>query len=336
MNRGARNAAGDDAAVVAAVARSDESRRRQLLDVTCLGIITVDDVYTVERLPSGDSKSSAVDHRRVSGGVAANAAAAIAALGGRTRLIGCVGGDLAGSFVRQELVEMGVDVEVETILDRPTPSSAVMVDRAGGRMVVNHVAPGFFAGADPSRGVTIGRPRVVLVDCRWPAGARRALAAAADARIPSVVDIDRPLDRRHRDLLGLGSHLIFSRAALVATTGRTDLVESLHQIRSITDAWLAVTVGADGVWWLAGGESGHLDAHRVEAVDTLGAGDVFHGAFALELAISGSEAAALDFAGAVAAVKCQRAGGPRSFPDRTAVLDALGTHTPPRDREVHV
>jgi sulfofructose kinase len=73
--------------------------------------------------------------------------------------------------------------------------------------------------------------------------------------------------------------------------------------------FLAVTDGPDGVYWLDNGNVRHMDAFKVDAVDTLGAGDTFHGAFTLRLVETGDVVEAMRFGAAAAAIKCTRFGG---------------------------
>ena len=84
-----------------------------------------------------------------------------------------------------------------------------------------------------------------------------------------------------------------------------------------TPAWLCVTHGADGTYSLARGQLDHIPAASVDVVDTLGAGDVWHGAFALRLAEGAAEGDAIRFANAAAALKCTRPGGREGAPSRT-------------------
>ena len=113
---------------------------------------------------------------------------------------------------------------------------------------------------------------------------------------------------------------MFSRDGLVGTTGEPDLVAGLHRIRSEEEGhWIAVTDGPNGVYWLCGDQVCHAPAFPVDAVDTLGAGDAFHGAFALALAEGADEPTAVVFASATAALKCTRPGGRDGFPTRGQV-----------------
>ena len=87
----------------------------------------------------------------------------------------------------------------------------------------------------------------------------------------------------------------------------------------MTDAFLAVTNGPGDVIWREGEDLRHSPAFAVEAVDTLGAGDVFHGAFALALVEGRSLPAAMRFGAAAAGLKCTRLGGSSGAPTRAEV-----------------
>lgn len=295
--------------------------------VACAGIATLDHIFRVDSIPTGDGKFSATGYLAVGGGVAANAAVTVARLGGAATFVGCVGDDAAGDQVLDEFAAFGVATDsVQRIADRPTPTSVVLVDRDGGRALVNHVAPDFFEQADPALVRVVDHAAVVLVDCRWPIGAIRALEAARLLGIPAVVDVDRPVDADPGTdtgrILTVATHLVYSRDALLGTTDEVDVLAALAAAARQSAAWIAVTDGDRGVSWLENGEFQHLPAFRVHAVDTLGAGDVFHGAFALALAEGCTERDAVRLGSAAAAVKCTLAGGRAGIPDR-AMVDAL-------------
>ncbi len=293
--------------------------------VLATGIITIDQIFGVDRMPAGDGKFLADSFLEAGGGVAANAAVTVARLGGRSALAGCVGDDRAGDDALNDLAELGVDVSrVQQLRGERTPISAAIVDRQGGRMVVNHVAPGFFAAADSGSLTDLAGIDAVVVDCRWPAGAIETLVGARAAGIPAVVDVDRPLTDDAAPILELGTHLVFSTEALHATAQISQPLLALRTLRGRTDAWVAVTQGADGVSWLDDEGLRHRRALTVDVVDTLAAGDVFHGAFTLALAEGRSDEAAVDFANAAAAAKCTRPGGRAGIPDRATVEALLG------------
>ena len=99
-------------------------------------------------------------------------------------------------------------------------------------------------------------------------------------------------------------------------TGARDIEAGLAQAGRELDGWVCVTDGAEGVLYLEHGELHRIPAFAVDAIDTLGAGDVWHGAFALRLTEGSGEAEAIRFANAVAAIKCTRFGGRDGTPTR--------------------
>lgn len=297
--------------------------------VLCSGQATLDHVFEVAEPLRPGHKHRARRHRQTGGGVAANAAVAISRLGGRAVFVGCVGGDAAGDAVIAGLDEEGVDTRlVLRVPDLRTPMSSIVVEPGGARTIVNHTPDCSFRRRPPS--VDAIRASAVLDDGRWPAASEELLWFARNAGIPGVVDVDRvPDDRQHRDaVLRLGSHLVFSAPALEAFSGLDDPVAALRAASLLADGLLFVTLGEHGVVWLDGDVVRAMPAFPVDVVDTTGAGDVFHGAFALALAEGRCVDGAVRFASAAAALKCTMLGGREGAPTRTAVEEFLA------DREV--
>lgn len=288
--------------------------------VACVGIAVMDYLFTVDALPAGDGKVYASRFEEVGGGVAANAAYAVARLGGAAQYFGRVGDDSTGQRIVGELKAAGVDTsQVRAIPGLASPVSAVLVDSSGERLIVNHTDSRLFEGGDLEHVGAAAEADCVLVDVRWPAAAAVALKRARERSIPSVFDFDRPMDDRGGELLAAASHVAFSAAALAATAGTDDPAAALRAVSSRTEAFLAVTLGADGVMWLDGPEVHHVSPPAVAVVDTVGAGDVFHGAFALTLGEGQAESDAIRFASAAAAIKCSRPGGRSGAPGRAEV-----------------
>jgi sulfofructose kinase len=148
------------------------------------------------------------------------------------------------------------------------------------------------------------------------------ICEAARARgIPVVLDADKPTQATDI-LLGVASHVVFSAEGLRATTGTHDLGAGLKRIAATSRSFLAATDGANGMIWLVPGPHGkgrRMSAFPVQPVDTLAAGDVFHGAFVLALAEGREETDAIRSAAAAAALKCARFGGITGAPGRTEV-----------------
>jgi sulfofructose kinase len=138
-----------------------------------------------------------------------------------------------------------------------------------------------------------------------------------------VLDVDREADATD-PFLSLPTHLIFSAESLRATTGEHELEKGLILIRShLPASFLAVTDGQNEILWLEGMIVRRTPAFPAKTVDTLGAGDVFHGAFTLALAERGNEVDAVRFAAAAAAIKCSRFGGISGAPSHREVETLL-------------
>ena len=302
--------------------------------VLCVGHAVQDHVYRLSRLPVGGSKNRATGFTSVGGGPAATAAVAIARLGGRARLAARVGDDAVADEIERELRGHGVDcAQLRRFAGRASSRSAVFVDDAGERMIVNHTDPAM--PADPAwlAQVDLADVDAVLVDVRWPEGAALMLARAKAAGLPAVLDADVPLPPGS-PLPHAATHVAFSLPGLrdhLGLAADTPLdadacAAALQRIARETGAWCAVTMGAEGVLHGRAGAIVHSPAFRVTAVDTLGAGDVWHGAFALALAEGLDETAAVRAASAAAAIKVTRPGGRAGAPTR-AERDALLSST---------
>lgn len=289
----------------------------------CVGHAVQDYVFTLSSLPDGGRKFRASAFESVGGGPAATAAVAIARLGGSAMLAARVGDDAVGVEIVRELESYGVDcAAVRRCAGRASSLSAVMVDAAGERMIVNYRDDAL--PADASFLPSAAGFDAVLADTRWPEGAKNAFSAARAAGVPAVLDADDPVPDDD-DLLGAATHLAFSADGLRNWARTDDLRKGLERARDRTGAWCCATDGAKGVL-VADDAGGHaVGAYRVDVVDTLGAGDVWHGAFALALGEGRKEDAALRFANAAAALKVSRKGGRKGAPMRVEVETFLRT-----------
>jgi sulfofructose kinase len=287
-----------------------------LKTVACIGITVRDIIFSVQSLPSGPGKTHAADRHEVGGGPAANAAVTIARLGGQARFIGPIGDDSLGAELTDELMQLGVDTTYSrSVPGLRSPLSAVFVDASGERSIVNHTASGLFDEAAPVEARDLQGVDAVLADVRWLDGAVAALEWARDSQIPGIVDFDIGATAS-QPLLDSASHVVFSADAIRRVSRNSDLGRCLEEVSAQTDAWLAVTDGVNGTFWLEDGNVQHVDAFEVDVIDTTGAGDIYHGAFALFRAEGKTEREAIELSSAVAAISCERFGGRTGIPDR--------------------
>jgi sugar/nucleoside kinase (ribokinase family) len=291
--------------------------------ILCAGIIVLDEVFRVDRFPQADGKTMARDYFVVNGGCAGNAAVAIARLGGRAALAGPLGGpagaDSNGDRVLSALAREHVDCSgCQRIDGVSTALSAIFIDANGERMIVTHRDARLAAMTPTDPAQLVASADAVLVDNRYPEFVRPICIAARTRGLTVVLDADRPTEVSD-DLLRLATHVVFSSECLRATTGLDDLALALERIAGETGSFLAVTNGPQDVLWLDGPALRHTAVFPITAVDTLGAGDVFHGAFALALAEGQSIPTAMRFAAAAAGLKCTRLGGSAAAPHRAEV-----------------
>jgi sugar/nucleoside kinase (ribokinase family) len=308
------------------VSSADAARKH----VLCTGIAVLDLVFRVQAFPRPEVKTQASEFRTVNGGNAANAAVAIAHLGARTSFAGPLGGPAGIDTVGDTMLALSARENIACV-DCPrvdgitSPISAISIDRRGERAIVNYRDDALMAARPRDAAALVADADAVIADNRFPGFVREICAAGLKRGIPVVLDADEP---RHDSnaLLTLVSHVIFSAEGLRATAGTDHLGRGLIDIAKQTKAFVAVTDGASDVLWLSDGELRQVPAFKVDVVDTLGAGDTFHGAFTLMLAEGKSEREAMRFSAATAALKCTRYGGILGAPTRAEVEAFLASH----------
>ena len=291
--------------------------------ILCAGIAVLDQVFRVERFPVGEVKTQASAFLSVNGGNAANAAVAIAHLGGRARFVAPLGGpageDLNGdqflALLGREAVDCAACPRMPGV---PTPISAISIDTRGERAIVNFRDDRLAVARPADPDALVADADAVMADNRFPEFVLPICMAARERGLPVVLDADEPRYKSEA-LLKVASHVVFSAEGLRATTGIDDLAAALMRASDMTLSFLAVTDGTNDVLWMENGAVRRFSIFRVATVDTLGAGDVFHGAFALMLAEGRPEREAMRFAAASAAVKCTRFGGITGAPTRAEV-----------------
>ena len=288
--------------------------------ILCVGIVTWDSIYRVPHVPPAPNKVPARDCVQIGGGMAASAAVAVSRLGGKATFWGRSGDDVTADLIFNELAAEGVDVSaVRRVPGRRSPVAAILVDDAGERLVVPYYDQAL--DRDPSW-LPVDRLKSfdgMLVDVRWLEGATRALEAARAAGLPAMLDADIAPPEVLATLIPRAHHVVFSEPALAAYAGVDDVAAALTRIGPVVPGVVGATAGERGFFWRDGPRIGHVPAPKVEVIDTLGAGDVFHGAMMLGLAEGRTVADAARFAAVAASLKCARFGGRSGCPSRAEV-----------------
>lgn len=294
----------------------NQSRAPRL--VTVAGIAARDDIFPITTALIAGEKHRSPRVETVLGGNAANAARAICRLGGRADLLVRLGDDATADWIRAELDHEGVGHGISVPLPgNQTSRSAILIEPDGARTIANMFDPAFPEEPAWLPDALPGGTEAVLGDVRWEAAALRLFTLARKAGLPAVLDGDRA--PRDPALLDAATHIAFSAQGLRELTGIDDLGEAISAFAKGRDQFCAVTDGPNGVFHLQARQVIRIAAHPVQAVDTLGAGDVWHGAFALALAERQPIASAIRFANIAAAIKCSRRGGGAGAPSRAEV-----------------
>ena len=284
--------------------------------VACVGLAVLDFVFGIGTRPDRGRKAFADSMTVIGGGPAATAAAAVTRLNGNGYFIGQLGDDAVGDLIIEDFAEWGVDTRrVRRIGSASSPVSTITVEADGERTIINFTDPRLLDSGDRVGEEDLSGADAVLGDLLWPTGALSAMEAARGLGIPAVLDFDHVRPGPIGAALTAPTHIVFSAPALADLSGERDPASSLRSVSARTDAWLAVTLGDAGVIWLD--ESGgvrRFPAFDVDVADTLGAGDVFHGAFTLALAEDRPIDEVVRRASAAAALKCTRFGGRAGIP----------------------
>lgn len=265
-----------------------------------VGLATLDVIHYVSEFPRPDEKITADDRWIGAGGPAANAAIAFAALGGRAELITALGRSTSAQMARADLEANGVAVQDVSGGEGELAISSIVVDGRGRRTVVSVNAAGFAAPMDPAR--LSDDADVVLADGHHAAVALSVLDQARERGVPTVLDAGSAKPRTDELL----SRIEYAIASSAFGRGRAAGEVARELFRAPT-RFAAVSAGAGPVVGIAESGPFTIEVPAVRAVDTLGAGDVLHGAFAYHLCTS-EPLEALERAVALASESCGRRG----------------------------
>lgn len=302
--------------------------RGAAIRLACVGHASLDHVFEIEAFAPRPSKTPARRYRMQAGGMAFNAAVSASRLGAAVRMIGRVGDDSAADFLRRRLAEERIDpAGLQTVPHSATSVSAVVVDALGQRQIFNHRGDAL-ARAHALDVSQLEGADAVLVDPRWVAGAEAALTWARERGVLSMLDADVAPPADLARLVPLARWTVFSEPGLACWAPGQETQAALRAACRGGCEVAVVTWGEHGSWRsTGGGDPLHEPAPAVTAADTTAAGDVFHAALAVALAEGRPADAAVRWASAAAAFKCERGLGALGAPTRHQLEVWLGART---------
>ncbi|MGQ4619750.1 PfkB family carbohydrate kinase [Nocardia sp. R7R-8] len=279
-------------------------------DALFVGLSTLDIAYAVDRYPGEDTKTQARDQFLGAGGPAANAAVACAIVSGRpTTLITALGRHPLTDLVRHDLTSQHVNVVDATpeSSSKPPVSSIVVALEAGSRTIVGLDAARIQAPYTADLADYVENASIVLVDGHHPQLAMGIARKANALDVPVVLDAGRwkPI---HDQLLPLTDIAICS-AAFSPPGFHGDRTALIDYLRSAGPKHAAVTQGPYPILFAADGQHGSIEITPITGpADTLGAGDILHGAFCAYYSQSRDLVDALTRASAVSTLSCRSFG----------------------------
>lgn len=285
-------------------------------DVLGLGCAAVDDLLYVASFPSADRKEPVLRRSRRCGGLTGTALVTASRLGAVCAFAGRLGPDEACRQVEENFRAEGIDVShAPREPDAGVVTSTIVVGEDCGSRNIFFQTPSK-VGAHPTlpSDEVIRSARVLFIDHLGMAGNLRAVRLARAAGVPVVADLEVATAPEFAEVLAEVDHLLLSEEFACLVTGRVRGDEAAVALWSDRREAVVVTCGGAGCWWVGRGSGGvarHRPAFAVEALDTNGCGDVFHGAYAASLARGEALEVRLRDASAAAAWKAKHGEIPR-------------------------
>ena len=288
------------------------------LDVLVIGRNCIDYISVVDRFPREDEKVPLNTRMVEGGGQGGTSACCVSRLGGKTAVVGNIGNDKEGEFCLRRLADFTVDTRyVQVIENTKTPVAYLFVNQSNGKRTIIY---------EPSR----------LPDIEIPSDLDHLLQSAKALSLdPQTTTLGKTLKQRIRpdakliydcerwkdhmeDMMGAADYFIPSSAFFDSSKDKFDphqLFDNIFKLNKMTQGQLIVTHGEAGAYYPLGSTLYHVPAPAIPVLDTTGAGDNFHGAFALAISREFDLHKAVRFSVAVASLSCRAYGGRNAVPD---------------------
>lgn len=252
------------------------------------GLCTLDVIQSIEHVPAPNQKIAALDVSLAAGGPATNAAVAFAHLGGNARLATRLPEHPLTNVIRDDLEACGV--ALDALLDGTEPpitASILVTQSTGERAVVSPSASAVFTPRQPSPPPSLEGTHTVLID-GYHRDVALPIAQVARARgIPVIMDAGSL--KPHTAEVTRAADVVVASADLTTPDGANEPAAVFAWLASLGVERAAITRGGDTVLWRTPSGSGQVPVAPVDVVDTLGAGDFFHGAFTWRIATLGMD-----------------------------------------------
>jgi sugar/nucleoside kinase (ribokinase family) len=289
-----------------------------------MGLNSVDFLCVVPEFPTINSKMRILQFSKQGGGQVATAMVALSRWGVKTKYVGKFGGDELGQFSSNSLQQEGVDVSsVTSEPNTPNQFGMIIVDGLSGERTIlwDRDARLMYREGEPQK-KDVCSGKLLHLDGHDIKAAIQCARWAKEEKIPTVIDLDK-VESLTSELIKEIDFVVTSGRFPALFTGISDREKALTELQKQIPGFLCATLGHDGAVALVEGQFVYVKGFEVKAVDTTGAGDVFHAGFIYGLLQNWEVADILRFANAVAALKCRDLGGRRGIPSLEEVQKFL-------------
>ena len=304
--------------------------KNNFYQMVVLGSVNVDHILNVDDFPLSGQTISGKNYKVAFGGKGANQAVAAGRSGANVAFIGCVGDDEFGNNIKIQLQKDHVNIHaVQTVKNQNTGVALIFVNQHADNFIGIHAGANAALNAEyvNQHANLIQHAKILLLQLETPidsiitaatiahqAGVKTILnpapAQALEPEFLKLIDIITPNETEAEQLTG------------VKINNLKDVQRAAHILHNYGIKTVVITLGAQGVWLSEFGQGRLIPAFKVNAVDSIAAGDTFNGAFATALLEGQSNQQAAAFANAAAAIAVTRYGAQPSIPDR-AEINAL-------------
>ena len=294
--------------------------------IIVIGSSNTDMVVRSERLPRAGESVIGGDFMMAGGGKGANQAVAVARMGHRVQFVAAVGNDIFGDAAIEGYKNFGIDTSLIVRKNEPSGVALIMVDGAGQNSIsVALGANNSLSAEDVAPALeTIEAGDIVLLQLEIPMATVDACVAAAAAKGARVILNPAPAAIVSKDTLSKLYLITPNQTEAQTLTGIevTDIASAETAAQKLVAQGVGrvvITMGSQGAYLYQDGVGELVDAHKVDAVDTTAAGDVYNGALCAALAEGTTLLDALYFAAKASAISVTRAGAQPSIPTRAEV-----------------
>ncbi len=295
-------------------------------NIIALGYCSMDYLCIVPHIPM-DDKVQASETLEQGGGPAATAICAAARLGAKTAFLSAVGDDSRGQAILLSLAKEGVNTaDIKLRLGAESPVAYCWIQKTTGKRSIAW-SHGTIRPLLPEEvnAAVIRDSGLLHLDGHHTEAAIRAAEIAREAGTTVLLDAGSMVPRIG-EVMALTDIVIASEKFAERFTGETEPENALKKMFGGNTKFIAVTLGENGSIGWDGKQLYRQAAFPVDVVDTTGAGDVFHGAFAYKYVNGGNWPECMRFASAVSALKCTKFGGRTGIPTLAETEKFLREH----------